>query len=162
VARGTPLPPSLTFVEVARSPICVVMGRGHPLARSKQIGLKQLVDETLLCFSVKKGYPSVQAGLMRYSMESRGLKHQPIRQIDGVDAFTATLESGLGVSLVPESSNLLRGSSLVLRPLKETGPDLFIELQAIWRTDQTSALTKNFVDVLLKVVPKVKRRGVSQ
>lgn len=158
VARGTPLPPKLKNLLVARSPTRLVMARSHRLARLARISLAQLENEQLLCFTVKKGYPSVHGEIMERFFATRGLKHRPIRQIDGVDAFSATLESGLGVSIVAETGSLARSRDLVLRPLKETGPDLFLELHALWREDQTSQLVANFTEVMLKVAPKPRSR----
>ncbi len=77
-----------------------------------------------------------------------------LRQIDGVEAFRATLESGLGVSLISESGSLSQGREVVARPLKETGPDLNLELCALWRADQNSQLTANFIAVMRDVAPQ--------
>lgn len=153
VARGVPLPPTLASVEVARSPIKVVMARGHRLARLKKIGMEQLLGEQLLCFSAKKGHASVHREIMQKSFLARGVKVGAIRQIDGADAFTATLASGLGVSLVADSGTLAQSRDLVLRPLQETGPDLYLGLVALWRKDQTSQLAANFIDVMRKISP---------
>lgn len=153
VARGVPLPPSLKNVAVARSPIRVVMGRGHRLAKAKRISVEDLEQEQLLCFSVKKGYPSVHGEIIRQFFTERGLKAGPIQQIDGVESFQATLESGLGVSLVAELGSLSRSQELVLKPLKGSDPDMFLELHALWRKDQDSQLTANFIDVMKKIAP---------
>ena len=153
VAGGVRLPASLAFVEVARSPIKVVMAKGHRLARVKRIGMADLLDEQLLCFSAKKGHPSVHREIMQRSFLSRGIKVKSIRQIDGADAFSATLASGLGVSLVADSGTLAQSRELVMRPLKETGPDLSLGLLALWRKDQNSQLTANFIEVMRKISP---------
>jgi DNA-binding transcriptional LysR family regulator len=159
VAGGVPVPPSLDHVEVARAPIRVVMARGHRLARAKQISLAQLQDEHLLCFTAKRGYASVHREIMQRSFAARGMKIKSIQQIDGADAFSATLASGLGVSLVAESGTLAQSAEMVMRPLKETGPDLLLGLVALWRRDQNSQLTANFIDVMLKVAPNAKSKA---
>jgi len=153
VAGGVRLPASLAFVEVARSPIKVVMAKGHRLARVKRIGMADLMEEQLLCFSAKKGHPSVHREIMQRSFLSRGVKVKSIRQIDGADAFSATLASGLGISLVADSGTLAQSRELVMRPLKETGPDLSLGLLALWRKDQNSQLTANFIEVMRKISP---------
>ena len=43
-----------------------------------------------------------------------------------------------------------------MKPLKETGDDLFVDLHALWRGDQASQLTANFIAVLLEVAPRPK------
>ncbi len=159
VARGTPLPRNLKHVEVARSPIRVVVGRGHRLARKSSVALAELGEEQLLCFGVKKGAVSVQGEIIRQFFVARRLKIRPLQQIDGVEAFRATLESGHGVSLIAESGSIGRSRDLVLKPLKETAPDLFVELHALWRADQNSQLTANFISVMLEVADKSKTSG---
>ena len=132
VAREAPLPPGLKNVEVARSPIRIVVGRGHRLARQSRISLADLQHEPLLCFTPKKGAVSVQGEIINRFFSARGLKIRPLRVIDGVEAFRATLESG---------------------------PDLHIALHALWRADQASQLTANFIAVMLSVAPLGKKRS---
>ncbi|MGC4075400.1 MAG: LysR substrate-binding domain-containing protein [Nibricoccus sp.] len=153
VAGGLPVPPSLSAAEVARSPIRVVMARGHRLARAKQISMDQLLNEHLLCFSAKRGAASVHREIMSRTLESYGVKVKAIQQIDGADAFSATLASGLGISLVAESGTLTQNHDIVTRPLKDTGPDFSLGLLALWRKDQESQLVANFVAVMKRVAP---------
>jgi DNA-binding transcriptional LysR family regulator len=153
---SVPIPPNVKSVLVARSPIRVVMHRSHRLARAKRIGLAELQDEQLLCFAARKGAASVQGDIMRRAFGARGLKIKSLRQIDGVEAYRATLESGVGVSLIAESGSLSQSEYLALRPIKETGPDLELELHALWRGDQTSPLTANFIAVMKEIAPRQK------
>ena len=85
---------------------------------------------------------------------ARSLKIKPLRRIDGVEAFRATLESGLGVSLITDAGSLSQGRELVWKPLKETGEDLVIRLHALWRKGETSQLVLNFVTVMQAVAPR--------
>jgi DNA-binding transcriptional LysR family regulator len=102
---------------------------------------------------MQKGALSIHSEIMRQDFVSRGLKPEPIRQIEGAEAFRATLESGLGVSLIAEVGSLSRSPDLVFKPLKESGADLFLELHALWRDGQTSQLTANFSDLMQKTAP---------
>jgi len=154
VGGSTPVPRNVKSVRVAISPIRVVVRREHRLARARRISLADLEQEQLLCFSPRKGTASVQGEIIRRVFAARGLKMKPLRQIDGVEAFRATLESGLGLSLIAESGSLSQGRDLVLKPLQETGPDLMLELHALWRDDQPSQLTANFIGVMQTVAPR--------
>jgi DNA-binding transcriptional LysR family regulator len=148
IAGEMPLPANLQSSEVVRSPIRAVVGRGHRLARLARVPLAELVREPLLCLSVKKGAESMHGEIIRRKLAARGLQPGPIRPIDGAEAFRATLESGLGVSLVAEIGSLSRSRDLVFKPLKETGDDLILELDAVWPKGQTSQLAANFIDLL--------------
>lgn len=158
VGGTIPLPRNVKSLTVARSPIRVVVQRGHRFARMKTVPLAELQGEVLLCFSPRKGTGSVHGDIIRRVFAEHGVTIKLPRQIEGVESFRATLESGLGVSLIAESGSLSQSSELVLRPLKESGPDLFLELNALWRDDQKSLLTANFIAAVQQVAPRAKRR----
>ncbi len=155
IAGGPPLPPGLKQIEVVRSPVRAVMGRGHRLAKLARVGMAELGRETLLCIANKK-VSILHGEIIRRIFTGRGLKPGPIKAIEGAEAFRATLESGLGVSLIAEIGGLSRSQDLVFKPLKETGPDLILELHAVWRGEQTSQLAANFIDVMRKGKPSAK------
>jgi DNA-binding transcriptional LysR family regulator len=154
VDRGAPLPSHLKNVAVTRSPIRAVMAPGHRLARQARLSLADLATEQLLCFVPRPGGVSVQGEIIQRFFSSRGLEIKPLQRIDGVEAYRAMLESGHGVSLIAESGSLARSPDLVLKPLKDTGDDLFVELQALWRADQSSQLTANFIAVMLEAAAR--------
>jgi DNA-binding transcriptional LysR family regulator len=154
IKGSTLIPEKLKHVEVVRSPIRAVVSREHRLARARSISLVELAHEPLLALSPKKGSPSMHGEIIRQGFATRGFKTAPIRVIEGADAFRATLESGLGVTLIAEIGSLATSPDLVFKPLKETGLDLFVELHALWREDQTSQLTANFIALMLKVAPR--------
>jgi DNA-binding transcriptional LysR family regulator len=135
------------------------MHRGHRLARARRIALADLVDEHLLCFSPAKGITSIHGGIIRRNFADRGLKLGAIRQIDGVEAFRATLESGVGISLIAESGSLSQSAYLILKPIKENHPPLEIELHALWRSNQDSQIVDNFIAVMKAVAPRRKPRA---
>lgn len=153
IKGSTPIPKNLKHVEIARSPIRAVVSREHPLASKARIALADLVGEPLLCLTPKKGAGSVHGEIMRQGFVARGLKPGPIRQIEGAEAFSATLQSGMGVSLIAQIGSLSRNPDLVFRPLKDSGADLFLELHALWREGQTSPLTTNFIAMMQKTAP---------
>lgn len=154
---GALVPPAMHSALLARSPMRVVMHRAHRLARARRISLTDLQEEPMLCFLARKGGPSVHGDIIRRTFAARGLTIKSLREIDGVEAFRATLESGLGVSAIAESGSLSQSEFLVLRPFVETGPDLFLELHAVWRGDQESQLVANFIAVMKDVAPRRKK-----
>jgi DNA-binding transcriptional LysR family regulator len=146
------LPKAFQATLVGRSPFRAVVGRGHRLARRSKVALADLIREPLLALAVKQGAaPHVEA--IRKILSTRGFKPPPITAIEGPETFLATLESGIGVSLMGETGSFSRGRGLLFKPLKETGDDLMIELRIVWRRNEASSLVKNFIDLLLKVRP---------
>ena len=152
VGSDVPLPAGLRQLKIARSAIRAVVGIGHPLAGQPKISLVDLAREPLLAFSVRRGI-TIHADFIRRNFEVRGLKIGPVRSIEGAETFRASLEGGLGVSLIPDIGSLARSPDLAFKPLKETGDDLILELYAIWRPDRASALTANFLETLKKLKP---------
>jgi DNA-binding transcriptional LysR family regulator len=146
-----PLSPSLKSVLVARAEIKAFMARGHRLARTRRLTLADMAREPLLCFVAKKGGASVHADIMRRVLTGRGLKAGSIRVIDGAESFRATVESGLGVSLIADFGTFSQNRNLLFRPLADTGPDLFVELFALWPDGQSSPLTNNFIATMRAV-----------
>jgi LysR family transcriptional regulator, benzoate and cis,cis-muconate-responsive activator of ben and cat genes len=145
-----PVPSGLHEIEVARSPIGVIMGPTHRLARARQVAMEDVAREPLLSLSVKKGW-TIHAGLIRKSLAVRGLQHGPIRAVEGTENFRALLESGLGVSIVAEMGSLSRSRDLRFRHFKESGDDLVMVLHALWREGESSQIARNFVALLREI-----------
>lgn len=157
VGESMPIPPQVASVTVARSPVMLVVHRDHRLARARNIGIADLVEERILCFSPTKRLVSVQGEIIKRAFANRGLKLKSLQQIDGVEAFRAMLESGMGVSLIAESGSLTNSEHLVVKPLQETGDDLMLELRALWRADDPSLLVDNFIAVMKGLTPRTGR-----
>jgi DNA-binding transcriptional LysR family regulator len=145
IGGALPLPKGLKHAVVARAEVKVFMARSHRLAKMKSVTFAALERETLFCFVARKGAPSVHADIMRRLFAGRGLQPGPIRVIDGADAFQATIESGQGISLISDFGSYSRSPDVIFRPLSDRGPDLFVELQALWPESTASELTANFI-----------------
>ena len=145
---ATLLPRAFDSGVVGRTPFRAVVGVRHRLAKMRKVPLAELAREPLLALALSKGAaPHLDA--MRKLLTQRGIKTPQIRAIEGAETFLATLEGGLGVSLMGATGSLSRGKGLLFKELKETGDDLMIELQVVWRKGETSHLVKNFIDVLV-------------
>ena len=145
---ATFLPKSFDSSVVGTTPFRAVVGVRHRLAKMDKIPLVELAREPLLALALTKGAaPHLDA--IRKLLTERGIKTPQIRSIEGAETFLATLEGGLGVSLMGATGSLSRGQGLLFKELNETGDDLMIKLQVVWRKDGTSHLVKNFIDVLI-------------
>jgi DNA-binding transcriptional LysR family regulator len=145
---ATPLPRAFASSVVGRTPFRAVVGKRHRLATMRKVPLAELAREPLLALALAKGVaPHLDA--MRKLLTQRGIKRPQIRAIEGAETFLATLEGGLGVSLMGATGSLSRGKGLLFKQLKETGDDLMIELRVVWRKGETSHLVKNFIDLLI-------------
>lgn len=142
-----PIPAGLKHVELLRSPVRAVVGRGHRLAKARRVALADLAAEPLLCLANRKG-SLLHLETIRPMFTARALKLGQIKKIDGAEPLRAMLESGVGVSLMPEIASLSRSADLVFKPLHDKGDDLFLEIRVLWSGATSSVLVDNFVSML--------------
>ncbi|MDB6168833.1 MAG: LysR family transcriptional regulator [Verrucomicrobia bacterium] len=151
VAGAAYLPSGMGHVEIAHSPIRAAMLRSHPLARPARVALADLAQAPILCLSLKKEAASLHVAITRRIFKNRSLKMH-LRQIEGTEAFRAAIESGLGVSLVPTVGGISQNRTLVMKPLKDSGTDLFVDLEAVWCDLPTSLVALNFISTIREIV----------
>jgi DNA-binding transcriptional LysR family regulator len=150
-------PDDLEHFTVWRSPMRAVVGQGHRLARVRRVALAELATEPILAIGDPR-QPTPHAERTREIFRARGWQTRPLVEVDGLDSLLATVASGAGVTLLPAVVGDIRTGGVVLKPLTESGPDLFTELWVLWRDRVTSPLARNFV-ALLRQQPTRADRG---
>ncbi len=104
-----------TIEKLCRYPVCVALFKEHPLARAREVGLKQLVKERLIAFTLAD-HPEYHAWIAdMFAPFPR--PPQIVEEHDSATSLIAAVEAGHGVALVSESLALLAGPRLKLRPL---------------------------------------------
>lgn len=144
-------PEHLEHFTVWRSPMRVVVGPGHRFARARRVSLADVASERILAIGDPR-QPTPHATRTREIFQSRGWPTLPVAEVDGLDSLLATVASGAGVALLPAIVSEIRTGGVVLKPLTESGPDLFTELWAMWRDRDTGPLARNFIAVLRRQV----------
>ncbi len=137
------LPPSLKWVLVFSTPLCAVLSADHRLANLDAVPLAELSKERLLC--IRSGNQSLHRNYIRTVMDGRGLKPRPLLEVKGFESLLAMIAGGQGVSLLARHGGLTRVDNLVVRPLKEVGPDIAISICAVWRPGENSILADRFI-----------------
>jgi DNA-binding transcriptional LysR family regulator len=150
LAPGTSIPPEFTSTAVLVSRLAVALGRDHPLARRSTISLAELADEPCLCLA-GAGQQDLHQKLVDAIFAARGIRHRPIKRVNGFESLVALVASGHGLSLLLPFSPSRSKDAMIFRPIKEDGDDLVMKLLAVWRKSGGSQLTLNFVEVLRKV-----------
>jgi len=156
---GSEPPCPLPHFEIIRSPLCVALSRSHRLAAMDSVPLGALVREPLVCLAAQRGSPREHLAIMRRIFATRGLKTGPIKEIEGTEALRATLESGLGVSLVAGIGTLAEAENVVLKPLADIGADLMLEVLAVWAEDPPPAMIADFVAGMHRIALQEMRPG---
>lgn len=140
------LPSEFELKHVWSSKAQVAVGKNHRLSSWNQIPLNELVEEEILCV----GIPN-QNDIHRFRtteiFAKRGIHHRPIKRIASLESLIAMVAGNYGVSVL--FPNLACDSrQIVLRPVKEEGDDLMINLRAIQRKHTRSEYAENFVEIL--------------
>lgn len=120
----------LHFRELARYPMCAALPPGHPLAKSKTVGLPQLLREPLIAYS-RAEYPEYHE-LLDELFADAGTPHIA-EEHDGITSIIAAVESGRGFALVPQCVECMAGPRVKVVPL-HPAPEP-IPVGATWKTD---------------------------
>ncbi|WP_438480297.1 LysR family transcriptional regulator [Oleiharenicola lentus] len=137
------LPAHLGVAPAMLAPLAVAMPEGHPLARRPAVSLKEIAGEKMLTVASLNRQTS-HATYITQLLEGRGLKCGRIVEVRGFESLLAMIAGGQGISILA-GRRLIHVDNLVMRPLKETGPDIQLDIQAVWRKD-AGVLAKNFVE----------------
>jgi DNA-binding transcriptional LysR family regulator len=134
------VPDGLGVEVILREPFLAALPRKHPLSRHKMVRLADLANEQFI-FSRREchlGYRGQVAALCRKA----GFELKVTKEAHEEETIFPMVASGLGISLLPASTRMLRLKGIALRDLKDCVDK--VELAIAWRNDDTSALVKNF------------------
>ncbi len=105
---------ALTFQELRRYQVCVAVHPGHVLAKTRQVSLKELLQEHLVGYT-RQDYPEYHDWLAELFAPFG--KKPSVDEYDSATSLIAAVESGRGVALVPESFACFTGPRLRVLPL---------------------------------------------
>lgn len=128
----------------------VALARTHPLAGRTVLGVRDVLDQPLLC--IGDGRQSDHARHVRGLLASVGAAHKPIRMIGSLPSLLTLLASGLGVSFLPQDLTA-HWPGVKVVPVRGDDSQLEFELHAAWRRHERSGLVKNFVRLLRRPAP---------
>lgn len=147
--------PGLESAEVLASRIAVAVAREHQLAARLAISLTDLAAETLV--GVSDGGPRGHQQWMETIFAARGIRHRPIKTVNGLESLMALVAGGHGVSMLLPSMRARGDNTIMYRRIKDSGDDLVVHLMAVWRKGGSSQLARNFVEVLRARTVKQRR-----
>ena len=130
----------LQTVELQRYRVSVAVSPIHPLARAKQVGFGQIINERIIGYS-QKDYPEFLHWFVRLPWPNKKAP-RIAEEHDSVTSLIAAVEVGRGVSVVPDSLACLSGPRLKLVPL-DPQPEPFAVIGA-WRS--ADAKIKRFIE----------------
>jgi LysR family transcriptional regulator, benzoate and cis,cis-muconate-responsive activator of ben and cat genes len=147
--KGWEPPPGLSEVSVFPVALRAIIARGHPLAAGPDVSFADLARERLLAISGPKWH--VHQDRIRSLFQVRGLALPEIVEVERLDALLATVAGCGGVTILPWQRCMAYPQQIVILPLKEPGPDLLVQIRAVWHKSQDSDLAQGFIAILREV-----------
>ncbi len=131
----------LIFEELRRHAICLATHPTHPLARATKVGLRQIVNERLIAYTLSD-YPEYRQWLKGLF---RRLDRMPTvaEEHDSSTSLIASVEAGRGIALVQQGFECLAGPRLKIRPLAPPPPPFVAGIA--FRRNTLSATAAEFV-----------------
>jgi DNA-binding transcriptional LysR family regulator len=146
--------PPRGLAEIAVFPVTqrAVLGRGHPLAARAAVSLADFSRERVLAVSGPKWH--VHRDRIRTLFSGRRLAPPEIVEVERLDALLAMVAGGEGVSILTWGHCMAYPQQIGIYPFRESGPDLQVDIQAIWRKSKDSTLSRGFIAMLRQVADR--------
>ncbi len=147
------IPEELERASILEATVAIVMSTEHRLANRQKVSLADLVEDQFFCIGETERH-ELHRQRIHQMFASRGLKHRPLRRVNSFESLVALVAGGHGVSLTLPVARSRSVDDVVYKRIKEHGPDLEIELFAVWRKTGGKSLARNFVDTLREMQAK--------
>ncbi len=135
--------------------LVVAFPRGHPFKNRERIPWTALGEQPYILFSRRRA-PAFEA-LIERACDQAGVTLKVKYEVEHPQTVLAVVEAGLGVSLVPASSQMSKRPGVAYRPLWPPGPQL--ETVIAWRRGSEAPLVQTFVRIAREVARP--NRGIS-
>jgi DNA-binding transcriptional LysR family regulator len=142
---------ALEIKTVWSEPFVIAMVENHPLAKRDVVDLADAANETFVLVS-REGSPGLFDQCLALC-QSYGFSPLAIQEGNTGGAMFGMVAAGLGVTLVPESSDLVPWPGVVFRPLTKTEPEL--ALAVAFRRDNSSSALASFLETVDAVVEEL-------
>jgi LysR family transcriptional regulator, benzoate and cis,cis-muconate-responsive activator of ben and cat genes len=147
IQATAPVLSALRFDELRRYAVCVAAHPAHPLMRLRKVGLKQVVGERLIAYTLVD-YPEYHAWLVRlFAKVNR--PPQIAEEHDSSTSLIAAVEAGRGIALVQQGFECLTGPRLKVRPLVPAPPPFVVGVA--YRKGSNSKATEDFIAAVRRV-----------
>ena len=133
-------------------PLFALLARKHPLAAASAVALADLAGEKLLFLGKTKA--SMSADYARNLFSARNISPGEITEVKGFQTLIAMVAARQGVSLLGFENMAGTTPGVVLRPLKDKGPDLKLHFCAVHRDSghKSAQPVHRFLGVLREVI----------
>ena len=148
--------PALMAERLLSEKLAVAFPRGHQFKHYERVPWRALANQPYILFSRRKA-PAFEAVVARACHEA-GVTLKVKYELEHPQTILAIVEAGLGISLVPASSAMLKRPGIAYRRLRPAGPTL--ETLIAWRRGAEQPLVQAFIRVAREVA-RSRRRALS-
>ncbi|MBV9230659.1 MAG: LysR family substrate-binding domain-containing protein, partial [Chloroflexi bacterium] len=131
-----------------KEPLIVALPERHPLSSQVQLPIEALAREHFILFPRQQG-----SGLYDQIIslcQSAGFSPQVMQEAIQMQTILGLVAAGLGISLVPASTQHLRSTGLVYRELQTS--TVHVEMAVAWRKEATSPVLHTFLRTVREII----------
>jgi DNA-binding transcriptional LysR family regulator len=140
---------NLDNAVIFRESFVVALPSDHPLAKLESIPISSLAEENITAISHK-----LARGLFAqtYSIFDRaGIKPRIQQEVSQLSIAIAFASAGLGMAILPSSIEALHHENITYRPIQ--GFDEQTDVMVAWKHNDTSVITRNFIELTMQESP---------
>ena len=134
----------LASQTLTQAPLMVVLPKKHALAGRKSLHIRELAQEPFIA-NTRSSEPVIRDAFISLC-HSAGFSPRIAQEAGQVQTVLGLVASGLGACLLPDFIKNIRRPGVQYMPLSGSPPT--VTLAAVWRSDDSSALVKSFVNVI--------------
>lgn len=141
----------LAAQTILEEPFVLALPARHPLAAQRRIAVQRLVDEPFILFPRQPGLVFHDL-VMGYCLK-HGFTPRVAQEANQTHTVVGLVSAGIGVALVPASTQKIGLEGVAYRPLREATPRS--RTAVAWRRADASPVIAAFLDVARRVAKQV-------
>lgn len=135
---------SLRLEYILQEPLIVALPESHPLAAEATISVRSLADESFILFPRHLG-PGLYDQIVNFC-EQADFRPKVMQEAIQMQTIIGLISAEMGIALVPASLQNLQRVGVVYKPLQPA--TLQVETAMVWRSDSTSSVLREFLEVV--------------
>ena len=155
VVRVPLLAPGLAMHPLITEPLVAALPDFHPLAGRKRIALSALADEPFVLWARRHNH--MFHDMVIAACTDAGFRPQIAQEAGELGTILGLVAGGLGVSLVPASTQRARAEGIVCLPLQ--GQSVEIALALAWKDDRRMPIVDTLIATAKELWPTKGRRS---
>ncbi|HEY3298322.1 MAG TPA: LysR family transcriptional regulator [Armatimonadota bacterium] len=133
---------------VAKDILMVAVPASHRLAREAAVSLSELASESFILYPQQP--ESTWGEYVIRICEEAGFEPRIVQKTGEIQTAVSLVDAGIGVAIVPASTQNLRREGVVYLPIAGTPPT--IELTMVFREDDPSPILPRFLEIVRGLV----------